>query len=102
MIFRHVVETFFTPAPGTWGRSDAGTSIGAQLIAYFGPDVAGCSPTSRQAFGLSLYASFVIGTAAYPLTDIPLAEIVTDVARGRRQIEPAAVFGFHRIADAHT
>jgi NADPH2:quinone reductase len=50
---------------------------------------------------LSLYASFAIGTRAYPLAEVPLAQIVDDVAAKRYDATPAAVFPFERISDAH-
>jgi len=50
---------------------------------------------------LSLFASFAYGAPAYPLSEIPFQQIVDDVASGRLQAKPAAVFQFERIADAH-
>jgi len=56
-------------------------------------------PTGVQ---LSFYGSaFVLGTDAFPLTDIPLQEMITKAETGRYQAKPAHVFGFEEIIQAH-
>ena len=45
--------------------------------------------------------SFVFGTPGFPLSDVPLQEIAQDVAAGRLKAEPARVFGFEEIREAH-
>lgn len=50
---------------------------------------------------LSFYASFMLGTKDYPLSDIPMQEIVNDAARGAYKAKPAKVLPFERIPDAH-
>ena len=56
-------------------------------------------PTSVQ---LSFYGSaFVLGTDTFPLTDIPLQEMITKAEAGRYKAKPARVFGFDNIVKAH-
>jgi len=56
-------------------------------------------PTGVQ---FSFYASaFVLGTPAYPLSEIPLADIFRKVAAGTIQAKPVRVFGFDEIVAAH-
>jgi NADPH:quinone reductase len=56
-------------------------------------------PTGVQ---LSLYASaFVLGTPAYPLSEVPLEAIFEQVAAGKLQGEPVRVFPFDQIVEAH-
>ena len=56
-------------------------------------------PTGVQ---LSFYGSaFVLGTEEFPLTAIPLAEMIAKAEAGRYQAKPARVFGFDDIAEAH-
>jgi NADPH:quinone reductase len=56
-------------------------------------------PTGVQ---LSFYGSaFVLGTADFPLTDVPLAEMIGKAEAGRYQAKPARVFGFDQIVEAH-
>ena len=51
---------------------------------------------------LSFYGSaFVLGTDEFPLTDIPLQEMITKAEAGRYQAKPARVFGFEEIVQAH-
>ena len=51
---------------------------------------------------LSFYGSaFVLGTDEFPLTDIPLQEMITKAEAGRYQAKPARVFGFDEIVQAH-
>jgi NADPH:quinone reductase len=56
-------------------------------------------PTGVQ---LSFYGSaFVLGTAAYPLAEVPLADIFEQVASGKLQGGPVRVFSFNEIVTAH-
>jgi NADPH:quinone reductase-like Zn-dependent oxidoreductase len=56
-------------------------------------------PTGVQ---LSFYGSaFVLGTDTFPLTDIPLQEMIIKAEAGRYKAKPARVFGFNEIIQAH-
>jgi NADPH:quinone reductase len=56
-------------------------------------------PTGVQ---LSFYGSaFVLGTAAYPLSEVPLGAIFDQVASGQLQGEPVRVFSFGDVVEAH-
>jgi NADPH2:quinone reductase len=51
---------------------------------------------------LSFYGSaFVLGTDEFPLTDIPLQEMITKAEAGQYQAKPARIFGFDEIVQAH-
>lgn len=50
---------------------------------------------------LSFFGSFVLGTSQFPVTEIPLQEIVDRVARGEYRAKPARVFAFEQIPEAH-
>jgi NADPH2:quinone reductase len=63
-------------------------------------------PSSRSsaawAVQLSFYGSaFVLGTSDFPLTEIPLAEMIGKAEAGVYQAKPARVFGFDDIVEAH-
>ncbi len=50
----------------------------------------------------SFYGSaFVLGSSEFPLTEIPLAEMIGKAESGRYQAKPARVFGFDEIVEAH-
>jgi NADPH:quinone reductase len=50
----------------------------------------------------SFYGSaFVLGTSAFPLTEIPLTEMIGKAESGRYQAKPARVFSFDHIVEAH-
>jgi NADPH2:quinone reductase len=50
----------------------------------------------------SFYGSaFVLGTKEFPLTEIPLTELISKAESGRYQAKPARVFGFDDIVEAH-
>jgi NADPH:quinone reductase-like Zn-dependent oxidoreductase len=69
-----------------------------------GASLAGFDPLSHMPSGvhLSFFASaFTFGNADYPLTDIPLQQIVDRAAVGTYQAKPARVFGLDEIQDAH-
>jgi NADPH2:quinone reductase len=50
---------------------------------------------------LSFFGSFEVGTDAFPLSAIPLQNIVRKVAAGDYNASPAQVFAFEEIAQAH-
>ena len=50
---------------------------------------------------LSFFGSFELGTDAFPLSDIPLQQIVGKVEAGDYTASPSRVFAFENIADAH-
>ena len=43
----------------------------------------------------------MLGTSAFPLTEIPLAEMIAKAENGTYQAKPARVFGFEDIVEAH-
>jgi NADPH:quinone reductase len=66
--------------------------------------VAGFDPIADLPTGvqLSFYGSaFVLGTEAFPLTEIPLADMIAKAEAGRYQAKPVRVFGFDQIVEAH-
>jgi NADPH:quinone reductase len=51
---------------------------------------------------LSFYGSaFVLGTADFPLAEIPLQDMISRAETGRYQAQPARVFGFGQLTQAH-
>jgi len=67
--------------------------------------VAGFNPIADLPSGvqLSFYGSaFVLGTREFPLTEIPLTEMISKAEKGVYQARPARVFGFEDIVEAHT
>jgi NADPH:quinone reductase-like Zn-dependent oxidoreductase len=50
---------------------------------------------------LSFFGSPVFGTPEFPVSDIPFQEIVDRVAAGKYQANPARVFRFEEIQEAH-
>lgn len=50
---------------------------------------------------LSFFASFVPGTEHFPLSDIPLAALITRAEAGRDQAKPERVFAFDDLVEAH-
>jgi NADPH:quinone reductase len=48
----------------------------------------------------SLFASFVFGTPEFPVSEVPLQDIVDRVAKGIYKAKPAAVFSFDEIREA--
>lgn len=55
-------------------------------------------PTGVQ---LSFFASFMLGSAAFPLEDIPLQDIVMRAEQGEYRAKPTQAFRFEDIAAAH-
>jgi NADPH2:quinone reductase len=50
---------------------------------------------------LTFFGSFVFGQPQFPLTDVPLQDIVDQVAAGKYKARPSKVFRFEQIHDAH-
>ncbi len=50
---------------------------------------------------LNFFASFMLGTKGFPLTDIPMQQIVDRASQGIYKANPAHVFRFDEIAKAH-
>ena len=48
----------------------------------------------------SLFGSFVFGTPEFPVSEVPLQEIVDRVAKGIYKAKPVAVFPFDQIREA--
>jgi NADPH:quinone reductase-like Zn-dependent oxidoreductase len=66
--------------------------------------VTGFNPIADLPSGVqfSFYGSaFVLGTGAFPLTEIPLTEMIGKAETGLYQAKPARVFGFDDIVEAH-
>jgi NADPH:quinone reductase len=66
--------------------------------------VAGFNPIADLPSGVqfSFYGSaFVLGTSDFPLTEIPLTELIGKAESGLYQAKPAKVFGFDDIVEAH-
>jgi NADPH2:quinone reductase len=55
-------------------------------------------PTGVQ---LSFFGSFLLGTPDFPVSKIPLNELVAKVEQGAYSAKPARVFKFDEVADAH-
>ena len=60
------------------------------------------NPLLQMASGihLSLFGSFVFGTPEFPVSEVPLQEVVDRVAKGIYNAKPAAVFSFNEIREA--
>jgi NADPH:quinone reductase-like Zn-dependent oxidoreductase len=60
------------------------------------------NPLLQMASGVhfSLFGSFVFGTPEFPVSEVPLQEIVDRVAKGIYKAKPVAVFSFDRIREA--
>ncbi|CAG4897128.1 zinc-binding alcohol dehydrogenase family protein [Paraburkholderia saeva] len=65
--------------------------------------IEGFNPLLQMASGvcLTFFGSFVFGTPGFPLSDVPLQQIASDVAAGRLNAKPSRVFGFDEIREAH-
>ena len=61
------------------------------------------NPLLQMASGVhfSLFGSFVFGTPEFPVSEVPLQEIVNRVEKGVYKAKPAAVFSFDQIREAH-
>jgi len=49
----------------------------------------------------TFFGSFVFGTPQFPVSDIPMQEIVDKAAKGIFKAKPSKVFKFDNIRDAH-
>jgi NADPH2:quinone reductase len=60
------------------------------------------NPLLQMASGIhfSLFGSFVFGTEEFPVSEVPLQQIVDRVAQGIYKAKPAAVFKFDQIGEA--
>ena len=60
------------------------------------------NPLLQMASGIhfSLFGSFVFGTPEFPVSEVPLQQIVDRVAKGIYKAKPAAVFSFDEIREA--
>jgi NADPH:quinone reductase-like Zn-dependent oxidoreductase len=65
--------------------------------------IADFNPLLQMASGvyLTFFGSFVFGTPAFPLCDVPLQSIAADIAKGRYEAKPSRVFRFEEIREAH-
>jgi NADPH:quinone reductase-like Zn-dependent oxidoreductase len=50
---------------------------------------------------LTFFGSFVFGTPNFPVSDIPMQQIVDKAAKGIYKAKPSRVFRFDDIRDAH-
>ncbi|KAK4141607.1 uncharacterized protein C8A04DRAFT_13953 [Dichotomopilus funicola] len=74
----------------------AGWLGGLEPIAEFNPLLQMASGVHFNFFG-----SFVFGTPEFPLSDVPLGEVVQAVAEGKFDAKPFKVFAFDEIREAH-
>jgi NADPH:quinone reductase len=61
------------------------------------------NPLLQMASGVhfSFFGSFVLGKPEFPLSDVPLGEVVQMVKDGKIQAKPVKVFQFNEIHEAH-
>lgn len=61
------------------------------------------NPLAQMASGVhfSFFGSFVFGNEGFPVSDVPMQEIVDDIAQGKFNAKPARVFKFEDIVEAH-
>ncbi|RLK38977.1 zinc-binding alcohol dehydrogenase family protein [Cupriavidus plantarum] len=61
------------------------------------------NPLLQMASGvyLTFFGSFVFGTPQFPVSDVPLQAIATDIAAGKFQAKPSRIFRFDELRDAH-
>ena len=50
---------------------------------------------------LSFFGSFELGSAAFPMSAVPMQDIVRSVEQGRLQAQPAGVFSLEQLPQAH-
>src|SRR5258707_7533369 len=79
-----------------------GRSCLAGLLGGLAP-IADFNPFLQMASGvyLTFFGNFVFGTPGFPLSDVPLQTIASDVAAGRYSAKPSRVFRFEDIQEAH-
>lgn len=60
------------------------------------------NPLLQMASGIhfSFFGSFVFGTPEFPVSEVPLQEIVNRVSKGIYKAKPAAAFSFDEIREA--
>lgn len=65
--------------------------------------IANFNPLAQMASGVNfnLFASPVFGDPGYPVSDVPLADIASQVAEGTLDARPSRVFSFDQIREAH-
>src|SRR5271155_1307737 len=65
--------------------------------------IAEFNPLLQMASGVhfSFFGSFVFGTPEWPLSDVPLQEIVQHIERGDWKASPSHIFAFEDIQKAH-
>lgn len=65
--------------------------------------IADFNPMAQMAVDVhfSLFGSWVFGEPQFPLSDVPLQSIASDVAAGKFTAKPVKVFGFDEIHKAH-
>lgn len=82
--------------------SRSGTACLAGWLGGLDP-IADFNPLLRMASGVNLnfFGSFVFGSPAFPLSDVPLGDIARQVADGLLDAKPAKVFRFDEIVEAH-
>lgn len=63
----------------------------------------GFNPLLQMASGvyLTFFGSFVFGSPAFPVSDVPLQRIAHDIAQGRWDAKPSRIFRFDQIREAH-
>ncbi|KFY01796.1 hypothetical protein O988_02521 [Pseudogymnoascus sp. VKM F-3808] len=61
------------------------------------------NPLAQMPSGVhfSFFGSFVFGEPGFPLSDVPLQKIASEVAEGRYKAKPVRVFRFDEITEAH-
>jgi NADPH:quinone reductase-like Zn-dependent oxidoreductase len=65
--------------------------------------VEGFNPLAQMPSGvhLSFFGSFELGSAAFPLSAVPMQDIVRSVEQGRLRAAPAGVFSLDQLPQAH-
>jgi len=65
--------------------------------------IADFNPLLQMPSGVNLtfFGSFVFGTPGFPLSDVPLEGVARQIEDGRLHAEPARVFSFDEIREAH-
>jgi NADPH2:quinone reductase len=65
--------------------------------------IADFNPLLQMSSGvyLTFFGSFVFGTPGFPLADVPLQQIASDIEKGKYQAKPSRIFKFEAIREAH-
>ncbi|MFV2061836.1 MAG: zinc-binding dehydrogenase [Gammaproteobacteria bacterium] len=50
---------------------------------------------------LNFFASFMLGTDDFPISNIPMQQIVEYAEQGKYKIQPSKIFSFNQISEAH-